>query len=193
MPARIHPRTVALTAALWLLAGLGVSSGPIHAQAETPGAPGEALLEAWRNDFDQVASKLVALAEEIPAEDYAWRPAAGVRSVAEVYTHVMGTNLFLAGALGSGPPDDMPDTLTSIDQKAEVLEYLRLSLDHVRRAVEETGGRDLDLPVQLGRRQSATVGDVVFLVTGHAHEHLGQLIAYARSRGVEPPWSRSGP
>jgi hypothetical protein len=24
----------------------------------------------------------------------------------------------------------------------------------------------------------------------HLHEHLGQLIAYARSNNVEPPWSR---
>ena len=26
--------------------------------------------------------------------------------------------------------------------------------------------------------------------TTHLHEHLGQLIAYARSNGVVPPWSR---
>jgi hypothetical protein len=27
------------------------------------------------------------------------------------------------------------------------------------------------------------------LTTTHLHEHLGQLIAYARSNGVVPPWS----
>jgi hypothetical protein len=26
----------------------------------------------------------------------------------------------------------------------------------------------------------------------HLHEHLGQLIAYARSNGVTPPWSQAG-
>ena len=28
------------------------------------------------------------------------------------------------------------------------------------------------------------------LATTHLHEHLGQAIAYARSNGVVPPWSR---
>jgi hypothetical protein len=29
-----------------------------------------------------------------------------------------------------------------------------------------------------------------FGMTGDQHEHLGQLIAYARANGVKPPWSR---
>ena len=28
------------------------------------------------------------------------------------------------------------------------------------------------------------------LGTTHLHEHLGQLIAYARSNNVKPPWSQ---
>jgi len=31
---------------------------------------------------------------------------------------------------------------------------------------------------------------VALLVSGDQHEHLGQLIAYARSIGVTPPWSK---
>jgi chromosomal replication initiation ATPase DnaA len=34
-------------------------------------------------------------------------------------------------------------------------------------------------------RQSAVIGTV-----NHLHEHLGQLIAYARINKVTPPWSR---
>ncbi len=182
------PRTTVVIA-LCLTAGVGVFSTPARGQAE---ADHEAILEAWLADFDQAASKLVALAEAIPADDYGWRPAPSVRSVAEVYTHVMGTNLFLAGALGSEPPGDMPASLSSIDKKVEVLQHLQLTLDHVRRAVQQTGGRNLDRPVRLGRNRDATVGEVMLLVSGHAHEHLGQLIAYARSRDVTPPWSGGG-
>jgi hypothetical protein len=29
--------------------------------------------------------------------------------------------------------------------------------------------------------------------TTHLHEHLGQLIAYARSNNVTPPWSKGAP
>jgi hypothetical protein len=31
---------------------------------------------------------------------------------------------------------------------------------------------------------------VALLFSGDQHEHLGQLIAYARSLGVTPPWSK---
>ena len=33
-------------------------------------------------------------------------------------------------------------------------------------------------------------GRAVLLTVTHLHEHLGQLIAYARSNNITPPWSR---
>jgi uncharacterized damage-inducible protein DinB len=33
---------------------------------------------------------------------------------------------------------------------------------------------------------------VLELLATHNHEHLGQMIAYARMNGIAPPWSRSG-
>jgi uncharacterized damage-inducible protein DinB len=33
---------------------------------------------------------------------------------------------------------------------------------------------------------------VLFLIANHMHEHLGQSIAYARTNGVVPPWSKKG-
>ena len=38
--------------------------------------------------------------------------------------------------------------------------------------------------------QDFTVRGLLLLTTTHLHEHLGQMIAYARSNGVKPPWSR---
>ncbi|MEO7711628.1 MAG: hypothetical protein ABIV10_01765 [Gemmatimonadaceae bacterium] len=35
-----------------------------------------------------------------------------------------------------------------------------------------------------------TLVEAAFGMTGDMHEHLGQLIAYARSNGVKPPWSK---
>lgn len=186
-----QPQSVRLIRVLVVSAVLGLAVSPAT-WAQEAEDQGTVLLEAWLDNFDRASSKLVALAEEIPAEDYAWRPAPSVRSVAEVYTHVMGTNLFLAGALGMEPPEEMPASLSSIDQKNEVLRYLRLSLDHARKAVQQTEGKDLGRTVTLGRNRKVTVGEVMLLTTGHAHEHLGQLIAYARSRDVTPPWSRGG-
>jgi hypothetical protein len=35
----------------------------------------------------------------------------------------------------------------------------------------------------------ANEGDVVYILIADAHEHLGQLIAYARQNGIVPPWT----
>ena len=38
--------------------------------------------------------------------------------------------------------------------------------------------------------QPFTMQSAWVLGTTHLHEHLGQLIAYARTNGVKPPWSQ---
>ena len=38
--------------------------------------------------------------------------------------------------------------------------------------------------------QKNTTRGVWIVTATHLHEHLGQLIAYARSNNVTPPWSK---
>ena len=39
-------------------------------------------------------------------------------------------------------------------------------------------------------KQKATKRAVLLHMITHNHEHLGQMVAYARSIGVVPPWSQ---
>jgi hypothetical protein len=58
------------------------------------------------DDVATVERKVVALANAVPAETYAWRPAEGVRSIGEVLVHIGGDNYFLpALASFAAPPD----------------------------------------------------------------------------------------
>jgi hypothetical protein len=91
----------------------------------------------WQlNDLEK---KLVSLAEAIPQDKYGWRPGPGVRSVSEVYMHVAGGNYFLTSFLGAKMPEgfsrDMEKTVT---EKPKVIEALKKSFDHARKAVEAT-------------------------------------------------------
>ena len=133
--------------------------------------------------------KIVDLAQAVPAEKYSWRPAEGVRSVSEVYTHIAGANYFLMSLIGIKPPAgisrDMEKTATD---KAKVMEMLKQSFDHVRNAAMKTADADLDKPATFFG-QETTVRGIFFNAALHMHEHLGQSIAYARSNGVVPPWT----
>lgn len=147
---------------------------------------------SFLRDFDRASGKLLQLAEAIPAEKYAWRPTPEVRSVSEVFLHVALANAFLARrAAGIEPPAKLGrDAEETITEKDEVIAVLKSSQDLVRRAVAERAG-DFEEEVDFFWGP-APVRDVFLQMAAHSHEHLGQMIAYARLAGVAPPWSGGG-
>jgi len=80
----------------------------------------------------------------------------------------------------------MEKTVTS---KAEVIDWLKRSLDAVKEAHLAETPKDLRRKVHIADRD-ATVDGIYLRILLHANEHMGQLVAYARMTGVVPPWSR---
>lgn len=156
------------------------------AAAQTPG-----LGQGWLEEFNIAASQITALAEATPEEKYAWRPAPGVRSTSEVYMHVAVGNLWLLGQTGAREPVELarlkgnPEKL--ITKKADVLKWLKDSLEAVRQTYPKA---DRAKKVKFLGKDS-TAENVFLRILVHNHEHMGQAIAYARSTGVTPPWSKS--
>jgi uncharacterized damage-inducible protein DinB len=142
-------------------------------------------------NFDDVTKKIISLAEAIPEEKYTWRPAQGVRSVSEVFMHITGANLMIPTMLGVKMPAGLitRDSEKTVTKKAEVIPLIRKSVDHSRAAISEGLQGDVNKPTKVFGRDS-TYGGASLLIVSHLHEHLGQLIAYARSVGVTPPWSQ---
>lgn len=66
---------------------------------------------------------------------------------------------------------------------------IELCLAHVRGIAEEATPDDLDREVELYGR-TTTGRRVLLRLLVHLNEHTGQLVAYARSIDVTPPWSR---
>ena len=146
------------------------------------------LRTEFLNDINGLEKKYVGLAEAIPADKFSWRPAAGVRSVSEVFMHAAGANYMLPGLAAIKPPDgisrDMEKTVT---EKDKVIAELKKSFEHLRSVSSISTEPDKTLKV-FGNEMSQR-GFLTFL-SDHLHEHLGQAIAYARINGVKPPWSR---
>lgn len=139
--------------------------------------------------FDDAAGKLAQLAEAIGQDKYGWRPGTGVRSVSEVLMHVTGGNYYVLTFAGVQPSTQLArDAETSVTDKAQVAAALRASFEHVRNAIRRLADADLDKPATMFGQQT-TVRNVYMTTVSHAHEHLGQMIAYARTNGIKPPWS----
>jgi uncharacterized damage-inducible protein DinB len=190
----MRPYSLILVAALVAVPAAAQQPAPTGAPAQGAGIAVDLL-----PDLADVERKVVALARAIPADKYAWRPTEGVRSIGEVLMHVAADNYLLPTAVGQAAPaetgirgDDFRTALTyeqrKLDRDATIAAVER-SFAHLRAALASTPAPRFAESVSLFGRPS-TVQRTWIVTATHLHEHLGQLIAYARTNGVKPPWTQ---
>jgi uncharacterized damage-inducible protein DinB len=154
----------------------------------TPGVTGyrsEVLAEVLVQE-----DKFTRLAEAIPGEKYAWRPAPDVRSFAQVFLHVATANYNLYTLVGAKVPAgvDVKGLEKSTADKTKVIATLKDSFAHAKKAITAMSDADLEKSMDWFGGKNTERGILLFIVR-HAAEHLGQSIAYARLIGVVPPWT----
>ena len=188
-------RLARLLVCVCLLTGLAGAafaqeSSTSPAQSADKSAPSYDLKAQAVLDLQQLQQKYSTLAQAIPQEKYSWRPAEGVRSVNELLLHVAGAGFYFPTLKGTpaAPGFTSKDFEKSTTDKAKVIEWLNKSFTYAIASVESMSNGQFAAPLpKLGPQ--ANEGDVVYLMVVHAHEHLGQAIAYSRSVGVVPPWT----
>lgn len=172
----------------------------LSAVARAQGVPDQASAVEVRKqyllDLDTLQSKFMALAQAFSAEKYSWRPAPGVRSVGEVFMHVaseyyvytpMSFGAERSPVIAKGQP--AMEAFEKMSTKADVLKHLKEGFAYAQSAVN---GVD---PAALAGTKKLFGGNYTIIETSlgmaaDMHEHLGQLIAYARVNGIKPPWSK---
>ena len=148
------------------------------------------VFKGYEGEWNHVSGQLIALAEATPPDKFAWRPATGVRSTSEVYMHIVRANFLMLNAIGSKMPSDLKDGMeTTVTSKADVIGWLKRSLQAVKEAHSAETPADLQRKTKVFNRD-ATVDGIFLRIIVHNNEHMGQLVAYARMTGVVPPWSK---
>jgi len=134
--------------------------------------------------------QVVQLAEAFSEDQYDWRPAEGISSVGEALLHVAQANYYLALKMGFPPPEgvDMME-LPKITGKDNIIAALKQSNSFVLGKVMMVQNDELAQEVDFGFAKMNKMGGLLAMME-HNGEHKGQLIAYARSNGVVPPWSK---
>ena len=153
-------------------------------------------------NLEAVSGQLMQLAEAMPEELFAWRPAEGVRSTSEVLMHVVSANMLMPPSFGAALAEgfEMPENPfamareweANVTAKADVMAKLKQSAAYAQHALATFPEATLDEEVTIFGPPMAK-RDALLVLLSHSHEHLGQLIAYARSNGVKPPWSQPMP
>ena len=170
-----------------LVLGVGAST---QAQAQT-----RSLKEVQVADLRTMKGKFVGLAEAFPIDKYGWMPMEGVRSVKDVLVLITTEGNSFPTQWGAPAPSGVNSDrgaerarLQGLS-RAELTAELGKAFDNVIGVVEgmddATRAREVRFFGQAVRIEGA-----INMAAGDMHEHLGQLIAYARANEIVPPWSR---
>ena len=144
------------------------------------------LQAAFGNDAGTLSKKFTGLAQ-VMAGKYEWKPGQGVRSVGDVFNLIVEENSLLADALtGKTNTGSEPAPITD---PGKMQDALKASYANLQKAITGLSDNDLQTHVKLFGRDMTKQG-ALMLILEDQHEHLGQSIAYARTNGVVPPWSK---
>ena len=172
------------------------AASPARAQEVMPKDSAAAVKASFLADLDTLRGKFVGLAEAFPQDKYTWRPMDGVRSVSEVLMLAAfeGYN-FIPSTFGAKGADlgtrEEAAKLRTLTDKAQVIEHLNKGFAHAKKELEA-----LDPATLTAKRKimiapnPIAVTDIALGIGGDLHEHLGQMIAYARMNHIVPPWSK---
>lgn len=163
---------------------------PAFAVAQTPSL--QAIQVA---DIETMKDKFVGLAQEFSVEQYDWRPMEGVRSVRDVLALIVAECHQFPASWGHSPPSRAAEGFgpeiqrASALGKAAMVSEVGMAFDHLIGIVRgmDNAERMTEVPY-FGRAMQLDAN--IMTAMADMHEHLGQLIAYARTNEVVPPWSR---
>ena len=143
-------------------------------------------------NLEHASGQIMMLAEAIPESDYQWTPQEGVRSVKEVLIHTISANYFFSTKFGGAIPEsvNLKTLETDLKSKEQIIEALTQSSNVLIAAVRKTKDKSLTEKVEFPFPGEYTQMTAILIALSHNHEHMGQLIAYARSNEITPPWSK---
>lgn len=175
-------------AVLFLLGSLvGLAQQP----APPPTAPANPLSSDVQMAFEYLANAIVASAEKMPAQDYAFKPVPEVRSFAQILGHIADSQYSMcAAARGVSRPEiQVEKTKTA---KADLVAALKEAVAFCKPAYADFTDANAAETVKLFGADHTRLG-VLYFNNLHTVEHYGNLVTYMRMKGIVPPTSEPRP
>src|ERR1700690_2528798 len=175
------------------VASLGASArtqdmGKKETAPKPAASPTQAVLDQW-ND---IARKVNAMAEDFPEDKYDFKAAPTTQSFAERLIHAAHANQFFINIVGGQKMPAMDDPKRAeFKTKAEIVAFVKKSFTDGEAAIKAKGDKGMsDLVVDPFVNQKARISDFAYGFVEHSGEVYGQLSVYYRVAGMVPPESR---
>ena len=163
---------------------IGLAASSLSAQVSGSGGAVAASREVWRDGHNYV----LRAAEQLPESLYSFKPTPAVRSFAEQFGHVAGSeSMFCAAVLGEpGRAEDAVEK--SAKTKAALVQSLKDAGAYCERAYAITDAAAAATISLFGG--SGTKLYYLTMNATHDWEHYGNLVTYLRLKGLTPPSSQ---
>jgi uncharacterized damage-inducible protein DinB len=170
---------------------ISLSGLPVLAQAngQTAGGPNaNPLSAANRHMYAMTKTDVLKAAEEMPEENYAFKPVATVRTFGQLVGHVADAQYeFCAAVVGDGKqPPGIEKSKTS---KADLIQALKEGFAYCDQAYNSLIDAQAAQIVKFFGRDSPKLTILSFNIA-HNMEHYGNMVTYLRIKGLVPPSSQ---
>jgi uncharacterized damage-inducible protein DinB len=164
------------------------------AQTTDAGYPDElspSLASSTKAMHAMIRRNLAEAAENMPANEYGFRPTPQVRTFGQIIGHVVDANFFFCSQV-AGEKSPATADYEQITDKAALVKALNDSLVYCDRVYAATTDANFIQPVQIanvmGTGSTKTVrGAMLMYNITHNNEHYGNLAVYMRLKGHVPP------
>jgi uncharacterized damage-inducible protein DinB len=130
---------------------------------------------------------LLRLAEQMPEENYGFKPNEGVRSFGQILGHVAEAQYFFCSiVLGEKSP--APKIEQSKTSKADLIAALKDAFAYCDKAYDGMTDASATQMVKFMGRDMPKLGVLANNMV-HTSEHYGNLVTYGRMKGIVPPTS----
>jgi uncharacterized damage-inducible protein DinB len=150
--------------------------------------PSQLILGQWNG----IARKLIAMAEDFPEDKYDYKPTPAQRTFAEQLLHAAGTTYYFTNlANGQKPPAEEDPKRENFKSKREIVAFVKKCFEDGAAAIKARGDKGMDDWVaDPDSKQEMQVASLANGFIEHLGEHYGQLVVYYRLSGLVPPESR---
>ncbi len=165
-----------------------LTAAPVAVLAQEAPTPANPISASERGFYALVSSEVIAAAEMMPEENYAFKPTPDVRSFGQLVGHVADAQYgFCSTASGEeNPSKGIEKSKTS---KADLVAALKEAVAYCNKAYSGMTDAQGGQMVKLMNYNVARL-TVLSVNTAHTDEHYGNMVTYLRLKGIVPPSSQ---
>jgi uncharacterized damage-inducible protein DinB len=157
----------------------------IGASAQTPSA--NPLTAGMRTIYNMTKNDVLKSAEEMPEENYSFKPVSTVRTFGQLVAHVADAQYEFCGPVAADGAKS-PEVEKNKTSKADLIAALKVAFAYCDKTYDGmTDSHAADIIDFFG---SSTKLAVLSINNAHNMEHYGNMVTYLRIKGLVPPSSK---